>query len=375
MMNIDILKQFRNGHFNRPKNNRKFFAYGDGLAENELLPRGESTLDFSRSFINKIIECYWDIICCQKEIDIPLREAHFSFPELSYEENKLAVKIASLVGNMDVVEAGYYISSIYTKIIPPDYRASLGVFYTPSPIVNRLIDNVTEEGFDWRKGKILDPACGGGAFLAPLALKLLKESVKKDFFQTLKDIEARLKGFEIDGFAAWMSMVFLDTALLDVYKVTRRKIKNIVDVRNTLTSAVNSKEFYDLIIGNPPYGKIFLEPYLRKLYSRSLYGYANLYGLFIDAALRLANPGTLIAFVTSTSYLGGKYFENLRRLLLEEAPPVVMDFIEERKGVFDEVLQETMITLFKKRVAPAAQDAPPLVNVICSNGRGGGRCD
>jgi adenine-specific DNA-methyltransferase len=145
-----------------------------------------------------------------------------------------------------------------------------------------------------------------------------------------------------------MSMVFLDAALLDVYKVIKRKIKNIVDVRNTLTSTIENKELYDLIIGNPPYGKVFLQPYLRKFYSRSLYGHANLYELFIDAALRLSNPGALIAFVTSTSYLGGKYFKSLRKLLIDKAPPILMDFIEERKGVFDEVLQETMITLFRK---------------------------
>jgi hypothetical protein len=364
MINFDALKQFRSEQLKRPKNNKKFFTYGGELTDKEFIGSGEPTLDFSRSFINKIIRCYWDTIGCKKKIDIPLRETNCSFSELSYEENRMADKIGILVGNMDKIEAGYCISSIYTKIMPPEHRASLGVFYTPPSIVNRLIDNVTGTGFDWRKGKILDPACGGGAFLAPLALKLLKESKKEHFSQTIEDIEARLRGYEIDGFAAWMSMVFLDAALLDVYKVIKRKIKNIVDVRNTLTSTIENQELYDLIIGNPPYGKVFLQPYLRKFYSRSLYGHANLYELFIDAALRLSNPGALIAFVTSTSYLGGKYFKSLRKLLIEKAPPILMDFIEERKGVFDEVLQETMITLFRKdsKINPSIN-----INVIIPN--------
>jgi len=366
MINVDILKQFRNGHFDRPKNNRKFFAYGDRFTGKEFLESGEPTLYSSRSFLNKIIECYWDIVCCRKKIDLPVRETPFSFSRLPNRESRLAIEIAGLVGNMDVVEAGYYISSIYARLIPPDRRSSLGVFYTPPAIVNRLIDNVTESGFDWKRGKILDPACGGGAFLAPLALRLLQESGKKDFFQAIEDIEIRLKGYEIDDFAAWMSMVFLDAALLDAYKVVKRRIKNIVEVRNTLTSAVEGQEFYDLIIGNPPYGKIFLQPHLRKFYSRSLYGHANLYGLFIDAALRLSNPGALIAFVTSTSYLGGKYFKSLRKLLMDEASPVLMDFFEERKGVFDEVLQETMITLFKKDLQG---ETGININTLRSNGK------
>ena len=92
---------------------------------------------------------------------------------------------------------------------------------------------------------------------------------------------------------------------------------------------------FDVIVGNPPYGKIKLDEETRKLYSRSLYGHANLYGLFIDASLRILQSGGLVGFVTPTSFLGGKYFSNLRKLLVEENPPLAIDFISMRSGVFD----------------------------------------
>ncbi len=65
-----------------------------------------------------------------------------------------------------------------------------------------------------------------------------------------------------------------------------------------------------------------------------------------------------MAFVTPTSFLAGNYFKNLRRLLAAEAPPVSLDFVAARKGIFDDVLQETLLSVYRKeigqRAAPAA---------------------
>jgi adenine-specific DNA-methyltransferase len=83
-------------------------------------------------------------------------------------------------------------------------------------------------------------------------------------------------------------------------------------------------------------------------WSRSLYGHANLYGLFTDLAVHLASRNGIIAYVTPTSFLGGQYFQSLRRLLSEEAPPLFFDFIANREGVFADALQETMLSVFKK---------------------------
>ncbi len=67
--------------------------------------------------------------------------------------------------------------------------------------------------------------------------------------------------------------------------------------------------------------------------------------MFTDLALRHARPGGIVAYVTPTSFLAGSYYQNLRRLLASEAPPVRMDFVEARRGVFDDVLQETLLAV------------------------------
>jgi adenine-specific DNA-methyltransferase len=106
---------------------------------------------------------------------------------------------------------------------------------------------------------------------------------------------------------------------------------------------------FDLVIGNPPFGRITLPPALRARYRRSLYGHANLYGVFTDLALRLARPGGVVAYVTPTSFLAGEYFKRLRGLLGREAPPLNIDFVAARKGVFDDVLQEMVLTVYRRQ--------------------------
>ena len=102
------------------------------------------------------------------------------------------------------------------------------------------------------------------------------------------------------------------------------------------------------MIGNPPYGRVTLPPEERARFKRSLFGHANLYGLFTDLALRHTKTGGVIAYVTPTSFLAGEYFKNLRALLGRDAPPATIDFVAARKGVFDDVLQETLLATYRR---------------------------
>ena len=86
---------------------------------------------------------------------------------------------------------------------------------------------------------------------------------------------------------------------------------------------------------------------MRTKYARSLYGHANLYGLFTDLALRLVEQNGVIAYLTPTSFLGGQYFKALRKILTDEATPAAFDFIADRDGVFDDVLQETILVTYQ----------------------------
>ena len=152
-----------------------------------------------------------------------------------------------------------------------------------------------------------------------------------------------------------MSRVFLYLALHKVAnEISFDLPEQIVNHTDTLKRDVR-QDGYDLIIGNPPYGKVPLSDELRHRFKRSLYGHANLYGLFFDLACSMTHKAGYIAFVTPTSFLSGQYFKNLRKVLFSECSLLSIDFIESRQDVFHDVLQETAITVFKKTVAPQQQ--------------------
>jgi len=246
-------------------------------------------------------------------------------------------------------QSGFLIGQLYTTLLPDALRKELGAFYTPPALVDRLLELVSLTGFDWRRGRIIDPACGGAAFLASVAPVLAKNSRYEQPAAILDDIETRLYGTEVDPFAAWMSMVLLDLALSDLTTAAGRPLRSLVAAHDALESHSEDFGTFDLIIGNPPYGKVTLAPAQRAQFKESLFGHANLYGLFTDLAIKLSKPGGVIAFVTPTSFLGGEYFKNLRKLLETQAPLQRLEFVSNRDGVFDGVLQETMLAVFKRQ--------------------------
>ena len=93
---------------------------------------------------------------------------------------------------------------------------------------------------------------------------------------------------------------------------------------------------------------------MRGKFADSLFGHANLYGVFTDQALRLTLAGGLVAYLTPTSFLAGEYFKSLRGLLGRDAPPAKIGFVEERKGVFADVLQETLLAVYRRGGDPVA---------------------
>ena len=135
-----------------------------------------------------------------------------------------------------------------------------------------------------------------------------------------------------------------------------RRLRPVVEVADALAVFPASRESWGLVVGNPPFGKVKDTPSLRARFCRSLHGHPNLYGMFLDTAVHLAKPdGGMIAFLTPPSFLAGQYFKKLRRLLREQASPVSIDLVESRADVFDDVLQEVALSVFKrgKQLQPA----------------------
>lgn len=262
----------------------------------------------------------------------------------------LAGSIGRLAARLPVLEGAHSISGLYTTLLPAHQRGALGAFYTPPALAERLYAMAEESGVDWRTARVLDPACGGGAFLLPAAKRMIDALGECAPALALKQIGARLLGLELDPHAASLAQMALEVLLADLSRRAGQPAPKLVRVVDTLEEPPQAK--YDLVIGNPPYGRVGLTPEQRKRFARSLYGHANLYGVFTDIALRWTRPGGLVAYLTPTSFLAGHYFSALRGLLAKEAPPVALDFVHARSGVFEDVLQETLLAVYRRGGKP-----------------------
>lgn len=342
-------------------------AMARGYAEAQATEKAR--LAEARAFCAVAIAAFWDALCARHDTELRLKHLPVPIPSLAVDVRRVAEDTGRLVADFPVEDAGYLIGSIYTVMLPAALRAELGAYYTPPPLVARLLDLAERAGFDFGCGTAVDPACGGGAFLAPLALRMVAKSEAASPEWTLRRLAKRLKGLELDPFAAWMTSVLLEGAVLPLCVAAKQRMAEVVEVGDALRPLERGQ--FGLVIGNPPYGRVTLDGPMRKHYARSLYGHANLYGLFTDLALRLVEPDGVLAYLTPTSFLGGQYFKALRQLLARDMTPRAFEFVADRNSVFDDVLQETLLTTYVR----ARLTAPASVSVLVPQGLNAARVE
>ncbi len=313
------------------------------LLGGEYLPSVEA----ARGLTFEVMRAYWGSLAGSSSLR-PLETFGLEIVPPPEPTGHRLEELGRSLGQLPPLAAGFEVGRLYMALLPKAYRSKHGIYFTPPALADRLLDLASASGVDLATASVLDPACGGGAFLAPVAHAKVEALADQPATQAFDRICATVRGLEIDPFSAWMSQVFLQAVLLPLSRKAGRDLPVLVEVCDALrVDEIGEAATYDLIIGNPPYGRVKLTARQRERFRRSLFGHANLYGLFTDLALRLAGPGARVAFVTPTSFLSGQYFRNLRQLLADLAPPECFEFISDRDGVFDDVLQEALLAVYR----------------------------
>jgi adenine-specific DNA-methyltransferase len=200
----------------------------DGLVVARALAsavEGDGQLSLARAMTFLAVSSYWDAAEAGGPEPWPVLElpTNIALVPLHNRVAALARRMGTHAAELDVTEASYLIGVLYTALMPGRVRSDLGAYYTPPKLCERLLDMAEDAGIDWRTARIIDPACGGGAFLSPVARRMAESLLGRSAKIALHNISQRLRGFELDPFAAWMSQVFLE--------VTLRKICRSADVR------------------------------------------------------------------------------------------------------------------------------------------------
>lgn len=274
-------------------------------------------------------------------------------PILNGEIVEAADAFAASLGDMELGGAAHALGGLYAALLPGQHRSQHGVFYTPRPLVSHLLDRAELAGHDWSRGKVVDPSAGAGAFAIEGALRMVAAMSDAEPALVLASISARLRAWDLDPFACWMCQMLVEAVLLPLAQLSNRRLGTIVECRDSLAGwAEEEVGEFSLVMGNPAFGKVKDTPAIRARFRRSLRGHPNLYGLFTDLAVHLVRVDGLVAWLTPTSWLAGDYFRNLRSVLAELAPPVSLDFVSSREGIFEGVLQEVVLSVFGRgRVA------------------------
>ncbi|MXV86472.1 MAG: N-6 DNA methylase [Acidimicrobiales bacterium] len=246
----------------------------------------------------------------------------------------------------------------HAEVSADEGRAELGQYFTPAPITRFLADM-----FEPPEGRVrvLDPGAGVGSLSAALVERAANEGWQCSLDVTAVEIDDRL--LESLG------------STLDDCRDVRQAVESHVEHADFLAWGASRaapemfqqvRQSFDLVIMNPPYGKMrtasATNERLRRLGIRT----SNLYSAFVWLASRLLAPDGQLVAITPRSFCNGSYFRAFRQALLDDCALRDIHVFESRDTAFRDgaVLQENIIF----RVVRSAQRPP--VQIAVSSGSG-----
>jgi adenine-specific DNA-methyltransferase len=249
--------------------------------------------------------------------------------------------------------SGFALGEAYASGLSTENRRRFGRHYTPEPLARGLWEELDRSGIAI-DAPVVDPASGAGALLLPRLERLARARRGADPRAALAAAATAFRGVDNDAHAVWLGNAILAAELLPFWaripEAERQPLPAMLSWGDGLDVESASA---GVVAMNPPFGRASLDPAQRVRWSRTLYGHANWYGVFLQAAVERVRPGGVVAAVLPASFLGGAYYQRLRAYLAVEAPLVRLRVIDDRAGVFAEVLQETCLAVFHKGAEPA----------------------
>jgi len=221
------------------------------------------------------------------------------------------------------------ISSIYEQINNKDSRKKYSQFFTHRELVDFIFSNIPLS----KNSKVLDPACGAGAFLIKAVDKVGLNNVY---------------GIDIDQKALNLCSVNIE------YKCEQRS-NNLIKA-NTLNSTLSSlfpdidrNKGFDAVVGNPPFQNLILdedydpnEPAFKDLIT----GIANSATLMLAKGYQFLKPNGYLGFVLPKNILRVDSFKKLRDFLIYNTR---IHLIYDLDHYFKDVRGDQIILIIQKK--------------------------
>lgn len=261
---------------------------------------------------------------------------------------------AAAIANLPIDERHYWIGTFYTLLLSPEVRKSQATYFTPPNLAELVIDLSIEAGFDVTRHDVLDPAAGGAAFLSTLAARA------KEVGADPVEASYRLNGIEIDRGLAALSRKLISDRL--GAKTPRGMIVTGDALRMKIPAA------YDLVIANPPYGRIPEYEASDLAWSEVCYrGHINKYALFVELCVRHAKPNGIVALVIPSSFRAGPLFGRLREYIRERTQILGVGTVVQRSRLFVDVAQDISVLILRKGSPHQASSSVKFYTIAASH--------
>ncbi|MDP1832237.1 MAG: TaqI-like C-terminal specificity domain-containing protein [Geothrix sp.] len=169
--------------------------------------------------------------------------------------------------------------------------------------------------------RLLEPACGHGAFLVAAVDRLLTATLRDGI--PVRDLTRAIQAYDIEKEHVWASRAAV-IERLGACQIPLRLAEELAGgwVRHGDFLLANLETTFDAVVGNPPYIRIEqLSARLQSEYRgrfRTLYDRADLYVAFIEKGLHLLAPRGVLAFICADRWTLNKYGAPLRSLIARE---------------------------------------------------------
>jgi hypothetical protein len=242
--------------------------------------------------------------------------------------------------------------------------------------------------------RLLDPACGSGAFLIEAFDQL--HATYQESNDRLQDLRGRRSLFDLDKrilehnlygvdlndeaveicrLSLWIKTASRGKALTSLDHSIRPGNSIVSDTR-VHPRGLNWREAFpevfaaggfDVVVGNPPYVRQELlgpiKSYLEEHYA-AYHGMADLYVYFYELGLDVLKPGGLLSFIVTNKWMKAGYGEPLRKHLAETSwVESVVDF-GHAKQIFEDA--DVFPSIIVARKPPTAKAAKPKTALLCS---------
>lgn len=226
-------------------------------------------------------------------------------------------------------------------------KRELGIYYTPTCIVNNMLKVMPIELIHYNDRYVLDGSCGSGSLLIG-AYERLKELLPKRMKDELKHkyLTDMILGIDIDRFACEVAR--LELLLVSIPYGNGWKIKN------SDFTVINEMKFSpSIIVANPPYEEKRSGKLLEKATE------------FLDKYIDLLSDGGLLGIVMPESFLENKSGKDSRFKLLQNID--IYEIWSLPKGLFDTNNCATTVIIGRKVNKNSIKDNPFKVRIVNKN--------